>query len=202
MDTIEIINNVPYVVTGGRKVKYADILRYNNPGTDYDDVTLEEIPSAPTTPPAYSPGDVKKREPKPFGQFTRDTASEAWDATKSIANAGGAVTNGLLQEYTGHQVPGPVAAAGDYGLAGLNGLLGLLATGIAGGSEAINAGVINGVEALGGKFPYDRDTANQKLAGDLMGMVDMLPQMAEGYMMGRMAAEAKPYLMAKAKGFR
>ena len=165
--TLEIINNVPYaVMPDGRKVKYADILAYNNPGMQYDDVTLDVIAATPVSAEAAS---TPAPEPAPdvFGDTTARMARPYLETAADLAaNAGRRPTyfeNPLMQgvERTGQYI-------GDMGLAGLNAVMG----GMYGG-----AGLLG--EAFGGDTQDER-----RLARDLAAMIDTAGPAPEGRMLG------------------
>jgi hypothetical protein len=171
--TLEIINNVPYaVLSDGRKVKYADIMAYNNPGMQYDDVTLDVIVATPASAEAAAlPGG----EPAPdvFGDTTMKMAGPYFETAADLAaNAGRRPTyfeqpfmQGL--ERTGQYV-------GDMGLAGLNAMMG----GMYGG-----AGLLG--EAFGGDAQDER-----RLARDLAAMIDTAGPAPEGRMLGLLSDAA------------
>jgi len=165
--TLEIINNVPYaVLSDGRKVKYADILAYNNPGMQYDDVTLDVIVATPASAEAAAmPGG--ETAPDVFGDTTARMARPYLETAADLAaNAGRRPTyfeNPLMQgvERTGQYI-------GDMGLAGLNAVMG----GMYGG-----AGLLG--EAFGGDTQDER-----RLARDLAAMIDTAGPAPEGRMLG------------------
>jgi hypothetical protein len=165
--TLEIINNVPYaVLSDGRKVKYADIMAYNNPGMQYDDVTLDVIAATPASAEAgMMPGG--EAAPDTFGDTTSRMASPYFETAADLASTAGRrptyFQNPLMQglERTGQYI-------GDMGLAGVNAAMG----GVYGG-----AGLLG--EAFGG------DTSNERrLARDLAAMIDTAGPAPEGRMLG------------------
>lgn len=165
--TLEIINNVPYaVLSDGRKVKYADIMAYNNPGMQYDDVTLDVIVATPASAEAgMMPGG--ETAPDTFGDTTSRMASPYFEAAADLASTAGRrptyFQNPLMQglERTGQYI-------GDMSLAGANAALG----GVYGG-----AGLLG--EAFGG------DTSNERrLARDLAAMFDVAGPAPEGRALG------------------
>lgn len=165
--TLEIINNVPYaVLSDGRKIKYADIMAYNNPGMQYDDVTLDVIVATPASAEAgMMPGG--EVAPDTFGDTTSRMASPYFEAAADLASTAGRrptyFQNPLMQglERTGQYI-------GDMGLTGVNAALG----GVYGG-----AGLLG--EAFGG------DTSNERrLARDLAAMFDVAGPAPEGRALG------------------
>ena len=192
--TLEIINNVPYaVLSDGRKVKYADIMAYNNPGMQYDDVTLDVIVATPASAEAgMMPGG--ETAPDTFGDTTSRMASPYFEAAADLASTAGRrptyFQNPLMQglERTGQYI-------GDMGLAGVNAALG----GVYGG-----AGLLG--EAFGG------DTSNERrLARDLAAMFDVAGPAPEGRalglltdaaMTGRVADTAAEFLPSEQGGMK
>lgn len=165
--TLEIINNVPYaVLSDGRKVKYADIMAYNNPGMQYDDVTLDVIAATPASAEAgMMPGG--EVAPDTFGDTTSRMASPYFEAAADLASTAGRrptyFQNPLMQglERTGQYI-------GDMGLAGLNAGLGTVYGG---------AGLLG--ETFGGDTQDER-----RLARDLAAMFDVAGPAPEGRMLG------------------
>lgn len=165
--TLEIINNVPYaVLSDGRKVKYADIMAYNNPGMQYDDVTLDVIAATPASAEAgMMPGG--ETPPDTFGDTTSRMASPYFEAAADLAATAGRrptyFQNPLMQglERTGQYV-------GDMGLAGLNAALG---------------GVYGGAGLLGETFGGDTSD-ERRLARDLAAMFDVAGPAPEGRAVG------------------
>lgn len=192
--TLEIINNVPYaVLSDGRKVKYADIMAYNNPGMQYDDVTLDVIAATPASAEAgMMPGGETPADT--FGDTTSRMASPYFEAAADLASTAGRrptyFQNPLMQglERTGQYI-------GDMGLAGVNAALG----GVYGG-----AGLLG--EAFGG------DTSDERrLARDLAAMFDVAGPAPEGRalglltdaaMAGRVADTAAEFLPSEQGGMK
>lgn len=177
--TLEVINNVPYaVLSDGRKVKYADIMAYNNPGMQYDDVTLDVIAATPASAEAgMMPGG--EVAPDTFGDTTSRMASPYFEAAADLASTAGRrptyFQTPLMQglERTGQYI-------GDMGLAGVNAALG----GVYGG-----AGLLG--EAFGG------DTQNERrLARDLAAMFDVAGPAPEGRALGLLMDARAPRAMA------
>jgi hypothetical protein len=171
--TLEIINNVPYaVLPDGRKVKYADILAYNNPGMQYDDVTLDVIAATPANAEAAS---TPAPEPAPdvFGDTTARMARPYLETAGDLAASAGRRPTYFEQpfmqglERTGQYI-------GDMGLAGLNAVMG----GMYGG-----AGLLG--EAFGGDAQDER-----RLARDLAAMIDTAGPAPEGRMLGLLSDAA------------
>jgi hypothetical protein len=181
--TLEIINNVPYaVLSDGRKVKYADIMAYNNPGMQYDDVTLDVIAATPASAEAgMMPGG--EAAPDTFGDTTSRMASPYFETAADLASTAGRrptyFQNPLMQglERTGQYI-------GDMGLAGVNAAMG----GVYGG-----AGLLG--EAFGG------DTQNERrLARDLAAMFDVAGPAPEGRALGLLTDAAMTGRMAPSRG--
>jgi hypothetical protein len=171
--TLEIINNVPYaVLPDGRKVKYADILAYNNPGMQYDDVTLDVIAATPVSAEA-APTPAPEPAPDVFGDTTARMARPYLETAADLAASAGRRPTYFEQpfmqglERTGQYV-------GDMGLAGLNAVMG----GMYGG-----AGLLG--EAFGGDAQDER-----RLARDLAAMIDTAGPAPEGRMLGLLSDAA------------
>ena len=163
--TLEIINNVPYaVMPDGRKIKYADILAYNNPGMQYDDVTLDVIVATPAT--AEDASSPARPEPDVFGDTTMEMAAPyfkeaaaAWNAPPEPTYFTDPVMGSLEQFGQG---------LGNVGVAGLNALMG---------------GLYGGAGLLSEVIPQSREN-EQRFARDLGALIDSSGIAPEGRMLG------------------
>lgn len=112
-------------VPDGREFRVSDVMRLNNPGMEYDDATGEAMAMAP---PRGGGGSGTSRQYS-FGDVGSETLARTIDDVSSTAGGGGEITRSLLPEDWQQTFPDAMLAAGDYGLAGLLGLLGAAETG-------------------------------------------------------------------------
>jgi hypothetical protein len=190
---LELIDGVTYLITpDGQRYRYADVMAFNNPGMQYDDATGEPLiavperaedpatPSAPT-PREYSFGDVGSR-----------TLRRAVEDVSNIAGSGGEVTRSLLPEDWQQTFPDAMLAAGDYGLAGLTGLLGAVETGAGYAGEVGDAAMRGLHAAVGAPYRYAPGDGARALQRDLMSMFEAAGAAPEGRMLGAVAEAARP----------
>jgi hypothetical protein len=181
----------------GYEMPLADLLAFNNPGTQYDPATGLAVVS---TPVAADPvGGTPPAAPKPeyqFGDVGRQTFSRAVEDVKSIAGGGGEITRSMLPEDWRQTFPDSLLAAGDYGLAGLTGLLGGIETaaGYAGDTVEGATGLL-GIDSR-----YAPGGSARALQRDLMAMFDAAGALPEGRMLASIGEAARPALTAQAKG--
>jgi hypothetical protein len=127
-----------------------------------------------------------------FGDLTSATARRAYDDTVAMAGMGGAATRSMLPDGVNAYVPDWLAQGGDYGLAGLTGLLGAAET----GAGALGEGVEAVQRGLGMDGRYAPGGSARALQSDLMGMLEGSGYAPEGRMVAGMANAVKPLARA------
>ena len=151
---------------------------------------------APQAMAAMPPRADAPRSPAPdpyaFGDLTSETARRAYEDMLALAGMGGQATRSMLPESVNQYVPDWLAQGGDYGLAGLTGLLGAAETGagaLGEGVEAVQRGIgMDGRYAPGGSA--------RALQADLMGMMEGSGFAPEGRMVAGLADAVGPQARA------
>jgi hypothetical protein len=131
-------------------------------------------------------------DPYAFGDLTTETARRAYEDMLALAGMGGAATRSMLPESVNQYVPDWLAQGGDYGLAGLTGLLGLAET----GAGAVGEGVEAAQRGLGMDGRYAPGGSARALQADLMGMLEGSGFAPEGRMVAGLADAAGPQVRA------
>ena len=170
----------------GTTARLADIYRQAYPGREFDDMTGVEMAVPPPRPDA--PGEAAPRREYQFGDVGRQSFSRAVDNVSNIAGAGGEVTRSLLPEDWQQTFPDAVLAAGDYGLAGLTGLLGGVETATGFMGDAVEG--LQRVTGLEGR--YAPGGSARALQRDLMGMFEATGAGPEGRMLAAISGAARP----------
>jgi hypothetical protein len=188
---LQNIGGVLYVtLPDGRQMKYADLLAYNNPGMQFDDATGEPMAIAP--PAADQAFTATPTREYQFGDVGAETISRRIDDVQNIAASGGEVTRSMLPEDWQQTFPDAMLAAGDYGLAGLTGLLGAIEAGAGYAGEVGDAAMRGLHDAVGADYRYAPGDGARALQRDLMGMFEAAGAAPEGRMLGAIAEASRP----------
>lgn len=192
----EIIDGVAYVTANGQRYRLKDVLELNNPAMSFD---LMGRPDVAMPPRADAPDTSTPAPEYQFGDVGAASFRDALANVQNIAGSGGEVTRSLLPESWQQTFPDGMLAAGDYGLAGLTGLLGAVETGTGYGAEVAMSGV-EGVQGLLGLSPrYAPGGGAQALQGDLMAMFEGSGFAPEGRMVASIAGAAQPVIADEAQ---
>lgn len=190
---LETIGGVTFLVTpDGQRYRYADVMAFNNPGMQYDDATGEPLIAVPERAEDPAVPAAPTREEYSFGDVGGQTFRRAIEDVSNIAGSGGEVTRSLLPEDWQQTFPDAVLAAGDYGLAGLTGLLGAVETGAGYAGEVGDAAMRGLHSAVGADYRYAPGDGARALQRDLMGMFEAAGAAPEGRMLGSIAEVARP----------
>lgn len=177
-------------VPDGREFRVSDVMRLNNPGMEYDDMTGEAMAM---TPPRGGGGSSKPRE-YTFGDVGSETLARTIDDVSSTAGGGGEITRSLLPEDWRQTFPDAMLAAGDYGLAGLLGLLGAAETGAGYAGD-----VVEGAQGLLGiDSGYRPGGSARGFQRALMGMAEGAGYAPEGRMIASLTEAGAPRAAARA----
>ena len=197
---LETIGGVTFLVTpDGQRYRYADVMAFNSPpGYQFDDATGELIVATPERAEDPAGGVSPSRNAAPprdeysFGDVGTNTLFRAIEDVSNIAGSGGEVTQSLLPEEWQQTFPDAVLAGGDYGLAGLRGLLGAVET-AAGYAGDVGDPIMRGLhDAVGAHYRYAPGDGAAALQRDLMGMFEAAGAAPEGRMLGSIADAARP----------
>jgi hypothetical protein len=131
-------------------------------------------------------------DPYAFGDLTTETARRAYEEMLALAGMGGQATRSMLPESVNQYVPDWLAQGGDYGLAGLTGLLGAAET----GAGALGEGVEAFQRGIGMDGRYAPGGSARALQADLMGMLEGSGFAPEGRMVAGLADAAGPLARA------
>jgi hypothetical protein len=164
----------------GYEMLLSDLMAYNNPGVQYDPATGDGIISTPSRADPVGPAKKTPKKEYRFGDTGTEAIKGAFSDAADIASMGGDVTRGMLPESWQNNVPGPVLAAGDYGLAGLTGLLGLIEGGAGYAGDVVEGA--QGVLGLDGRYAPGGNARAMKR--DLMGMFEAAGANPESWMLG------------------
>ena len=127
-----------------------------------------------------------------FGDLTSETARRAYEDMLAMAGMGGQATRSMLPESVNQYVPDWLAQGGDYGLAGLTGLLGAAET----GAGALGEGVEAVQRGMGMDGRYAPGGSARALQADLMGMLEGSGFAPEGRMVAGLAEASSPLVRA------
>lgn len=195
---LQTIDGVMYLVTpDGQRYKYADVLAYNNPGYEYDDLG-NELPIAMAPPAADAPGVPAKPREYSFGDIRGKMGNETLSAAKAALFSDGTMTRNLLPEEVSQYIPPELGGVADLGLAGLLGLVGGIEKGAGYAAEFIDPAVRVPLEALGVDWPYAPGDSAQQLADDMMGMFEGSGFGPEGRIAASIASQSMPVITRQA----
>ena len=144
------------------------------------------------TPPRADAPRPPAPDPYQFGDLTSETARRAYEDLLAVAGMGGQATRSMLPEGVSQYVPDWLAQGGDYGLAGLTGLLGAAET----GAGALGEGVEAVQRGMGMDGRYAPGGSARALQADLMGMLEGSGFAPEGRMVAGLADAAAPLARA------
>lgn len=151
---------------------------------------------APQAMAAMPPRADAPRSPAPdpyaFGDLTSETARRAYEDMLALAGMGGQATRSMLPESVNQYVPDWLAQGGDYGLAGLTGLLGAAET----GAGALGEGVEAVQRGMGMDGRYAPGGSARALQADLMGILEGSGFAPEGRMVAGLAEASSPLVRA------
>lgn len=191
MDEIEVEafydNGVAMVrYPDGSAYRLSDVMRSAYPDMEFDDATGAVMAARPPRGDDLTPSTPRKEYS--FGDTGNRSLWQAVDDVAAIAGAGGETTRSMLPENWQQTFPDALLAAGDYGLAGLTGLLG--------GAEAAAgyAGdVVEGAQGLLGiDSRYRPGGSARGFQRALMGMLEGSGYAPEGRMLASLTEAGAP----------
>jgi hypothetical protein len=164
--------------------------RIANANSGFDPATVRGLIDMPSDPNEYQ-----------FGDVGAEMGNESLQMAKDVFFGPGDISRSMFPESVQPYIGSTASGAMDLGLAGLLGLMGAAEKGVGYGSEIASPVISVPADAImrqfGSKWPYDAETSAQKLANDVMGMIDAAGAAPEGRMMSAIAPAVKAAMVAR-----